>query len=114
MISYDNVMLMTYIPLSEKAEHNSVSWAHKNTSALEKKGKDAKMLTVAIYAWSDYGDLEKKTLKKKIKIPQGVCITLKIWKVSIWIIKYIPSENVKLLKKWGRKRKFSYSYRILI
>lgn len=36
MISYDNVMLMTYIPLSEKAGHNSVSWAHKNTSALEK------------------------------------------------------------------------------
>lgn len=53
-------MLMTYIPLSEKAEHNSVSWAHKNTSAMEKKGKDAKMLTVAIYALSDYGDLEKE------------------------------------------------------
>ena len=41
-------MLMTSIPLSEKTEHNSVSWAHKNTSAMEKKGKDAKMLTVAI------------------------------------------------------------------
>lgn len=32
----------------------------KITSAMEKKEKDAKMVTVAIYAWWDYGEWIKK------------------------------------------------------